>query len=68
MVDSLRNKLTAVPLLLVNVRLSLQDVGGPGLKRANEKRLILAHVIPLRASAPITHGQVPVRTHKHDVD
>ena len=68
MFESLRNKLTAVSLLLVRVRLSLQDVGGPGLKRANEKRLILAHVIPLRASAPITHCRVPVRTHKHTVD
>ena len=30
--DSLHNKLTAVALLLVNIRLSLQEVGGPGLK------------------------------------
>ena len=68
MVHLLRNKLTAVTLLLVSARLSVQDMGWPGLKRANEKRLILVHVIPLQASAPITHGQVPVRTHKHTLD
>ena len=32
MVVSLRTKLTAVSLLLVRVRLALQDVGVPGLK------------------------------------
>ena len=30
MVESLRNKHTAVSLLLVNIRLALQDVGVPG--------------------------------------
>ena len=66
MVESLRNKLTPVSLLLVNIRLALPDVGGPGVKKANEKRLILAHVIPRWLSAPITHGQVPVRPPKNE--
>ena len=42
--------------------------GWDRFKMANEKRLILGHVIPHRAGAPITHGPVPVRTHKHSVD
>ena len=53
MIDLLRSRQTEIRLLLVNTRQSLQEIGWPDSKRTNEKRSALAHVIPLRPSAPI---------------
>ena len=42
MIDLLTRKLTATRLLLVIFRPLLQEIGGPSLKRTNEKQTALA--------------------------